>query len=76
MPDPFTLPSGEPWRLLVLDAAPGNTRLMLAVVTDVRPAVPGESVTEVSEWIRAATGAAHALTRLPGAVCWHIDGTR
>jgi hypothetical protein len=80
MNDPSTLPGG-PWRLLALDPDHGgdDPKWMLATITDpgdVRPAAPGETVTDVASWVNSRYGTPYTLTRLPGARCWRIDGPR
>jgi hypothetical protein len=72
-------PPAMPWRVLVLDASPGDPKWLLCTVTmpsDIRPAVMEGSRyadwPEVTEWVRSQAGGRVSLVPI-GATAWRVD---
>ena len=74
-------PSGDPWRLLILDRDPADPKLILATVVelaDVRPAWPGitppDAMAEAVAWMRGRlVDPRPTLEPMPHVSVWRVD---
>jgi hypothetical protein len=82
-PDPAPDPA-MPWRLLILDADPGDAKWLLATIanlSDVRPAVMDaagrryQDWPQIVQWVEASLGGRVQLTPITS-TCWTVREVR